>query len=108
MAKWAVDTTADAASDWPALATGAPIIAAARAATRTAPCTGPFVPTWDPFLKAIRLSAGGILPRFAVTLVRREVGCVATGIDDRRALEELDFRIKAMLPEEYEESYDEV
>jgi hypothetical protein len=33
---------------------------------------------------------------------------VATGIDDRRALEELDFRIKAMLPEEYQESYDEV
>ncbi len=33
---------------------------------------------------------------------------MVTGIDDRRALEELDFRIKAMLPEEYQESYAEV
>jgi len=33
---------------------------------------------------------------------------VATGIDDGRALEELDFRIKAMLPEEYQESYGDV
>jgi sirohydrochlorin cobaltochelatase len=33
---------------------------------------------------------------------------VATDVDDRRALEELDVRIKTMLPEEYQDSYDDV
>jgi len=45
---------------------------------------------------AIRKTPADILPK------------MATGVEQRRALEELDFRIKAMLPEEYQDSYDDV